>query len=72
MGRQSLAEAHSIAVEADEDYAVADIVHRGTHVAAVRATPAGPSVARYAADGVPLDGLIAALSYAREQLEDRT
>jgi hypothetical protein len=60
-----------IAVEADEDYAVADIVHRGTYVAAVRATASGPSVAtRYAADGVPLDGLIAALSYAREQLED--
>jgi hypothetical protein len=47
-------------------------VRRGTHVVAVRATAAGPSVARYAADGVPLDGLIAALSYAREELEDRT
>jgi hypothetical protein len=59
----------AVALEVVEDHPVADVVYRGTQVAAVRADDGTFPVTLYAADGVPLDGLVAALTHVRHQLE---
>jgi hypothetical protein len=58
----------AVALEVDEEHPVADVEYRGTQVAAVRGVPSGCEVVLYEAEGVPLDGLISALQWARAQL----
>lgn len=62
----------AVALEVDEDTPVADVHYRGSQVAAIRPLPSGCEVVLYDANGVPLDGLIAALTDAGEQLQSRS
>jgi hypothetical protein len=58
----------TVALETNRDAPVADIGYRGREVASVEPTESGLRVLLFAADALPLDGLIDALQEARRRL----